>query len=114
MDFFLFNSLITTFGVRLKTCSVLLTQGGILGEALDTHGLSRHHGNDSRVSRLQSLGIILKLLAGTAVDLLLELAELAGDVSSVAVQDGSIALRDLSWVVQDDDLRGGGGAEKTQ
>ena len=93
----------TNRGVNTK--SVLLTQWGILGEALDTHGFSRHHDDDGGISRLESLGVVLKLLPGTTVDLLLELAELAGDVSSVAIQHGGVTLGDLSGVVQDDDLQ---------
>lgn len=85
--------------------SVSLTQWGILGEALNTHGFSRHHVDDGGVSRLESLGVVLKLLAGTTVDFFLELAELAGNVSGVAVQHGGVTLGDLAGVVQDDDLK---------
>jgi len=48
---------------------------------------------------------LLERLAGALVDLLLELGELAGDVSGVAVQNGSVAGGDLARVVHDDDLR---------
>jgi hypothetical protein len=83
----------------------LLTKRRVFLEALHTHGLAGDHVNDGSVSRLQELGGILKLLAGTTVDLLLELAKLAGDVSSVAIQYRGIALGDLAGVVQDDDLK---------
>lgn len=83
-----------------------LTKGRVVREALDTHGLPWDHLNDSCVSGLEGLGVVLKLLAGTTVDLLLELTELAGDVSCVAIQNGGIALGNLSRVVQDDDLEG--------
>ena len=82
-----------------------LTQWGVLGEALNTHGFSRHHGDDGGVSGLESLGVVLKLLARTTVNLLLELAELAGNVSSVAIKHGGVTLGDLARVVQDDDLQ---------
>lgn len=91
--------------ILVSTNSVSLTKWGILGEALNTHGFSRHHGDDGGVSGLESLGVVLKLLAGTTVDLLLELAELAGNVSGVAVQHGGVTLGDLAGVVQDDDLQ---------
>lgn len=82
-----------------------LTQWRILGEALHTHGFSGHHGNDCGISRFEGLWVVLKFLARTPVDLLLELAEFAGDVSSVAVQHRSVTLGDLSRVVQNDDLQ---------
>ena len=44
------------------------------------------------------------LLAGTTVNLLQELSELAGDVGSVAIQDWSVSSTDLTGVVEDDDL----------
>ena len=91
----------------------LLTQRRVLGEALHTHGLSGHHGDDGGVARLEGLGVVLQLLAGATVDLLLELAELAGDVGGVAVQHGGVALGDGTGVVQDDDLQGGQGVEPT-
>ena len=84
----------------------MLTEGRVCGEALHTHGLPWHHDNDGGVSGLEGLGVVLKLLAGTTVDLLLELTELAGNVSCVAIQNGGIALGDLARVVQDDDLEG--------
>jgi len=82
-----------------------LTKRGVGREALHTHGLARDHVNNGSISRFKSLGVVLKLLARTTVDFLLELSKLAGDVSSVAVQHWGVALRDLPRVVQDDDLR---------
>uniref|UniRef100_A0A8C1RS87 Uncharacterized protein n=2 Tax=Cyprinus carpio TaxID=7962 RepID=A0A8C1RS87_CYPCA len=81
---------------------MILTQWWVLREALHTHGLARDHKNNGSISRFESLGVVLKLLARTTVDLLLELSKLAGNVSSVAVQHWGIALRDLTRVVQDD------------
>lgn len=98
------NTNLTNSYIKKRANSVILTQWRVLGEALNTHGFSRHHGDDGSVSGLQSLGVVLKLLAGTTVDLLLELAELASDVSGVAVKHGGVTLGDLTGVVQDDDL----------
>lgn len=92
---------------------MILTQWWVLREALHTHGLARDHKNNGSISRFESLGVVLKLLARTTVDLLLELSKLAGNVSSVAVQHWGIALRDLTRVVQDDDLRERGLHDKT-
>ena len=44
------------------------------------------------------------LLARSSVDLLEELGEFAGDVSSVAIQDWGVSSTDLTGVVEDDDL----------
>jgi hypothetical protein len=82
----------------------LLTEGRVRLEALHTHGLAWDHVDDGGVSALHALGQILNLLAGTTIDLLLELVELAGDVSGVAIQDWGIALGDGARVVQDDHL----------
>ena len=81
-----------------------LTQGRVLREALHTHGLSRDHLNNGGITRFQGLGVVLKLLSGTTVDLLLELAELAGNVCSVAIEHRGVTLRDLARVVQNDHL----------
>ncbi|KPP79594.1 hypothetical protein Z043_100823, partial [Scleropages formosus] len=48
----------------------------------------------------------MTLLAGAAVDLLLEFCKLAGDVSCVAVNDRRVACADLTWMIQDDHLSG--------
>lgn len=80
------------------------TKGRVVGEGLHHHGLLGDQLDDGSVTRLDELGVVLKLLAGTTVDLLNQLLELAGNVSGVAVQNGGITLVDLTWVVQDDDL----------
>lgn len=51
-----------------------------------------------------TLWLLLNGLSGTAVDLLEDLSELAGNVGGVAIQDWSVTGTDLTWVVQDDDL----------
>lgn len=87
------------------------TERRVVGEGLDTHGLGGNHLDDGSVTGLDELGVVLSGLSGTAVDLLEELGELASNVGSVAVKDGSVTGRDLTRVVQDDDLsveRGGG------
>lgn len=81
-----------------------LTERRVLREALHTHGLAGDHIHDGGVSRLERFGIVLQLLAGAAVDLLLQLRKLAGDVSRVTVQHGRVAGADLPGVVEDDHL----------
>ena len=60
--------------------------------------------DDGGITRLDLLGEVLHLLAGTAIDFLNQLLELAGDVSGVAIQDWGVAVTDLTGVVEDDDL----------
>ena len=80
------------------------TKRRIIGEGLNAHGLAGNHLDDSGITRLDELGVVLNGLAGTTIDLLEELGELAGDVSSVAIQDWGVASTDLAGVVEDDDL----------
>lgn len=80
------------------------TQGRVVGEGLNAHGLGGNHLDDGGVTRLDELGGGLSSLTGTAIDLLEELSELAGDVGSVAIEDGSVSSADLTGVVHDNDL----------
>jgi hypothetical protein len=82
------------------------TQGRVVGESLNAHGLGGNHLDDGGVTGLDELGGRFNRLSGTAVNLLKELSELASNVSSVAVQDGSVTSADLTGVVEDDDLGG--------
>merc|ERR1711923_99260 len=75
-----------------------------VSEGLDTHGLAGSEQHDGGVTGLDELGVVLGGLAGTAVNLLLDLSELAGNVRSVAVEDGAVAVADLAGVVQHDHL----------
>jgi len=82
-----------------------MTQRRIIREALNTHGFARDHINNGSVSRFQELRAILQLLAGTTINLLLELSKLAGNVSSVAIQHRGITSTDLARVAQDNNLK---------
>lgn len=82
------------------------TQRGVVGESLNTHGLGGNHLDNGGITRLDELGVGLNRLAGTTVNLLEDLRELAGDVGSVAVEDGCVTGTDLTRVVEDDDLGG--------
>ena len=66
--------------------------------------LGGDHVDDGGITGFDFLGEVLHLLAGTAIDLLDELLEFAGDVSGVAIQDWGVAVSDLTGVVEDDDL----------
>jgi hypothetical protein len=80
------------------------TKRGVLGESLNAHGLGGNHLDDGSITRLDELGAVLSRLAGTAIDLLEELRELASDVGSVAIKDGSVTGTNLTRVVEDNDL----------
>lgn len=88
-------------------------EGRVVGESLNAHGLGGNHLDDGSITRLDELGGGLNSLTSTAVDLLEELGELAGNVGSVAVEDGGVAGTDLTGVVENDDLGGErGGASR--
>jgi len=80
------------------------TERWVLSESLNTHWLGWNHLDDGGVTRLDELWRVLNRLAGTTVDLLEELRELAGNVGGVAVEDWCVSGTDLTWVVEDDDL----------
>lgn len=75
---------------------------------LNTHWLAWNKLGNAGVARLDELGILLEGLASSAIDLLLELSELASNVGSVAIQNGCVTGADLTRVVEDDDLSGEG------
>ena len=77
----------------------------VLGEGLDAHRLLRHHADHGCVAVLDALWLLLELLARAAVDLGLDLLELARDVRGMAVEDWAVAVGDLAGVVEHDDLR---------
>mmetsp|Transcript_16754 Transcript_16754/g.37905 ORF Transcript_16754/g.37905 Transcript_16754/m.37905 type:complete len:525 (-) Transcript_16754:84-1658(-) len=81
----------------------------VLLESLNAHRLGRNESDESSLSVLQELRVVLKLLSGTLVHLDLELRELAGNVGGMAIQDWAVSSADLSRVVHDDDLGDEGG-----
>lgn len=80
------------------------TKRWVVSEGFDTHRLGWNHLDDSSITRLDELGGGFSSLTSSSIDLLEELGELAGNVSSVAIQDWSVTGTDLTWVVEDDDL----------
>ena len=59
-------------------------QRRVLVERLNAHGLRRDHLDDSSVTRLDELWVLLKRLTRATVDLLEDVVEAAGNVSRVA------------------------------
>ena len=52
------------------------SEGRVVGEGLDTHGLAGGQQDNGGVTRLDELGVVLGGLTGTAVNLLLDLSKL--------------------------------------
>lgn len=82
------------------------SQRGVGLEVLNAHGLLGNHGDNTGISLLDELGVLLNDLTSTPVELGSDLVELAGNVGSVAIEDRGIAVTDLSRVVHDDHLSG--------
>merc|ERR1712088_691066 len=82
------------------------SKGRVVRERLHTHGLAGEQPHDGSVSGLDGLGRVLSGLAGTPVNLLKDLGELASNVGSVAVEHWGVAVGHLAGVVQHDDLGG--------
>ena len=80
------------------------TKWGILREDLNDHLFLWDKFNHSGITSLDVLGLVFSALTGTFVDLGTDLLELAGNVSSVAIENWGISVLDLTWVVQDNNL----------
>merc|ERR550519_2288662 len=80
------------------------SKGRELGERFDTHWLAGGEQDNGSISRLDELWVVLCRFTSTTVNLLLDLGKLASDMCSVAIQDWAVPIRDLSRVVQDNDL----------
>merc|ERR1712002_702807 len=78
----------------------------VLREGLYAHWLGGGHKDDGGITRLDFLGEVFHLLTGSAINLFLELGELAGDVSGVAIEGGGVSVSDFSGVVHDNNLGG--------
>lgn len=50
--------------------------------------------------------VFFKNLSRSLIDLLLDFLKLAGDMGSVAIEDWSVLVADLTWMIEDDDLSG--------
>jgi len=82
------------------------TERGVLGEDLDNEGLLGDELNHSGVTGLDHGGVVFGGLAGTLVNLSLDVVELAGNVSGMAIEDWRVSVSDLTGMVEDDNLGG--------
>ncbi|KYM99730.1 hypothetical protein ALC62_09348, partial [Cyphomyrmex costatus] len=80
------------------------SQGWELLESLNAHRLARYQGNDGGVTGFDGFRVFLGGLASTAIALLLNFSELAGDVGSMAIQYGCVSVADLTRMIEHDDL----------
>ena len=80
------------------------TKRGVLREDFDDHRLLGDHLNHGGIAGLDAGRVLLSGFTGTLVNLVTDLAELAGDVGGVAIENGGIAVLDLTGVVKNDDL----------
>jgi len=80
------------------------TKGWVVSEGLNTHWLGGNHLDNGGVTGLNELRSVLNRLAGTTVDLLQNLGELAGNVGGVAVEHWGVTSADLARVVENNDL----------
>ena len=76
---------------------------------LDAHWLAWDKLGNAGITGLDELGVRLEGLASSTIDLLDKLSELASNVGSVTIQNGSVTSANLTGVVEDDDLSGEGG-----
>ena len=81
------------------------SQRWVRAKGLHTHGFAGDKSDHTGVTRFQSFGGVFQLFAGTTVNLFFDLLKFAGNVGCVTVQDRGIAILDLSWVVQDNNLK---------
>jgi len=80
------------------------TKGRVFIVALNAHGLRRSELDDSGITRLDELRVRLHHFTRSSVDLLDQLAELAGNVCGVAIKHWRVAGADLTRVIEHDDL----------
>ena len=80
------------------------TKRWVVGKGLDAHWLRGYHLHDGGITGLDEFRCILDGFTGTTINLLQELGELAGNVSSVAVEHWSVTSTNLARVIEDNDL----------
>jgi len=74
------------------------------GEWLDNHWFGWGHSDDTGITRFDGFWEFLSDGTSSLVHLVLDLGELAGNMASVAIEDWSVTVHDLTWMVHDDNL----------
>jgi len=80
------------------------SEGWVLLESFNTHWFLGNHSNECGITGLDELWLFFEDLTRSSVDLGFDFVEFAGDVSSVAIEDWSVTLLDLTWMVENDNL----------
>jgi hypothetical protein len=75
-----------------------------LSESFDDHWLGWGHLDNGGITRLDEFWELFGNLTGSLVHLVFDLGELACDMACVAIEDWSVSVHDLTWMVHDDDL----------
>ena len=73
-------------------------------ERFNAQRFNRHQGDHSGIPRFDKPGEIFDGLATTAITFFFDLDKLAGNVRRVAIQHGSVAIADLTRVLQHDNV----------
>jgi hypothetical protein len=84
------------------------SEGRVVGEGLNDHGLGGSAGHHAGITALDECGVLLNGLTGTTIDLGVNLLELGGDVAGVAIEHRSVTIDNLARVGHDDHLGGEG------
>ena len=88
---------------RLNKIRYTPSEGRIVSEGLDTHGLAGSQQDDGGVSRLDELGVVLGGLTGTTVNLLLDFSKLEKKVKlEQVVNKGEWGGTIVNWTVKSD------------
>lgn len=75
-------------------------------ERFDAQRFAGHQDNDGSIARFDGFWVVFNWFTGTTIDLLLDLLKFAGNVGCVTIQHWGITVRNLSRVIQYDDLGG--------
>lgn len=91
--------------VRFNTENIGYDKGAAIFNSKDVpHGFGGDELSNASITRLDEFRGSFNGLSTPTIDLLDELGELAGDVGSMAIEDGGVTGTNLTWVVEDDDL----------
>ena len=80
------------------------TKRWVVSKGLNAHWLRGNHLHNGGITGLDEFRCLLDGFTGTTVNLLQELGEFAGNVSSVAIEHWSVTSTNLARVIEDNDL----------
>lgn len=80
------------------------SQRRIVCKSFTSEGLLGFHEDISWITIFKGIRVFLFDSSGSAIDFGLEFLKFTGNVRSMAINDGSIAFFDGTWVIEDDKL----------